>query len=342
MEERRIAGVTAVRIGRGLLGGVVDGVDGPMAVAFQPGAAETAARVVAAARSAGIAVFDRALPDGEDVKRLGVIEELASWLASAGLKRDGVIVGVGGGALTDAVGFLASIYMRGVEVRYVPTTLLGAVDAAIGGKTAVNVGGKNLLGTFRHPERVVIDIDVLTALSEPLLREGLSEALKAGLVGDPTLVALMERDGLGVDLEEVVDRAVAVKVEIVEADFEETGRRAHLNLGHTVGHAIEVLTGWRHGEAVAVGMVAAARISEVVAGFGEADRVAAALGRLGLPTIAPEVDEVAALDLIRMDKKSDRGGLRMVLLEEIGRPTVSRIDAATLASGLEAVGIGGT
>jgi 3-dehydroquinate synthetase len=236
-------------------------------------------------------------------------------------------------------GFIASIYMRGVECRYVPTTLLGAVDASIGGKTAVNVGGKNLLGTFNHPSRVVIDIDVLERLTSELLSEGMAEAYKTGLIGDVQLAAQIERDGLAVDLESVVAGSIAVKSKIVEADFREAGRRAHLNFGHTVGHAIERLTAWRHGPSVAVGMVAAAAISEATLGFGGRAVMVDTIERLGLPVSVIGVTPEEIERLVAFDKKGDSQGLKMVLLEGVGAPTVRYVDSATLALGLQAIGI---
>jgi 3-dehydroquinate synthetase len=252
-----------------------------------------------------------------------------------------MVVGVGGGAVTDLAGFVGAVFLRGVRVHFVPTTLLAAIDASIGGKSGVNVGGKNLVGAFRHPARVVIDLSVLDALPGELIREGLAEALKAGLVGDPGLFELIERDGQGADLAEVVTRAVAVKARIVGEDFEERGVRAHLNYGHTVGHALEAITGMPHGEAVAVGMVAAGRASVIEAGFDGEERQRSAIAGLGLPTEAPGVDRIELLSRLRLDKKHDSHGLRMVVLEAVGRPLVRPVGSATVGAALAAVGISG-
>jgi 3-dehydroquinate synthase len=249
------------------------------------------------------------------------------------------VLGVGGGALTDAAGFVAATFLRGVEAVFVPTTLLGAVDASIGGKTALNLGAKNLVGAFHHPARVVVDADILDALPETLRREGSAEALKAGLVGDPGLVALYERDGSGADLAEVVRRAVAVKAAIVGRDPREQGERAHLNYGHTVGHAVEVAGGLGHGPAVAVGMVAAGRAAALLAGFAGEERQRAVLERLGLPVAAPGLARAAVLRLMGQDKKRTGSGLRMVLLEDVGRPRLEAVGAATVEAALAAVGI---
>jgi len=340
MRERVIGGVTSVRIGRDVLGEVADGSESMIAVLAQPGAGGIAEGIVADLESRSVPASLKLLPDGESAKTLAVVEEAAQWMSEVGLKRDGVVLGVGGGALTDVAGFVASVYMRGVEARYAPTTLLGAIDASIGGKTAVNVGGKNLVGSFTHPTRVVIDVAVLEVLGADLLAEGMAEALKAGLIGDPDLLAILESSGLGSDLNDVVARSIEVKASVVEQDFKETGQRIHLNFGHTIGHAIETLVGWSHGRSVAVGMVAAAAISREVLGFGESDRVSEAVAALGLPVSCPGPSRDELHRLMRLDKKGTVDSARMVLLEEVGRPRVSEVDSATLDLGLDAIGIG--
>ena len=339
MGERIVGGMTSIRIGRDVLGSVADGSEAMIAVLIQPGAGHIAERVMAHLEAQGIPMAMRILPDGEAAKSFTVVEEVTAWLGQVRLKRNGVVLGIGGGALTDAAGFIASVYMRGVEARYVPTTLLGAVDAAIGGKTAINVSGKNTVGTFAHPERVIVDIDVLEELGDDLLAAGMVEALKAGFIGDPDLVDMVERAGIRADLAYVVERAIAVKATIIDADFTEVGVRAHLNFGHTVGHAIEVLAGWSHGRAVAVGMVAAAAVSRSVCGFDDEERVASAVASLGLAIECPDLNRKDLHRLVRLDKKGDSGGMRMVLLEAIGRPLVSHVDPATLDQGLNAIGI---
>jgi 3-dehydroquinate synthetase len=279
------------------------------------------------------------LPDGDAAKSLQVVGRVYEWLNSLGFTREDLIVAIGGGALTDVAGFIAATYLRGVEAVYLPTTLLGAVDAAIGGKTGINVGGKNLAGVFRHPQRVVIDLDILDALPKRLLREGAAEALKAGLIADPAIVSAYEQDGLEAPLDDVVPAAIAVKVRTVNTDFRESGLRAVLNYGHTIGHAVEVAAGITHGDAVAIGMVAAGKIAEDVLGFPEAARQLAAIRRLGLPVAAPPLDPGAVIGLLERDKKRDAGGLRMVLLERIGRPVLRHVTPDQVAIGLRAVGI---
>jgi 3-dehydroquinate synthase len=311
-----------------------------VAVLCQPGEPARLARALARdIRLRGEAAAVRVLPDGEGAKTLAVAGAVYEWLAGLGLSRQDTVLGVGGGALTDVAGFVAATFLRGVEAVFVPTTLLGAVDAAIGGKTALNLGAKNLVGAFHHPARVVVDADILDALPQTLRREGSAEALKAGLVGDPGLVALYERDGSEADLAEVVRRAVAVKAAIVGRDPREQGERAHLNYGHTVGHAVEVAGGLGHGPAVAVGMVAAGRAGALLAGFAGEERQRVVLERLGLPVAAPALGRAAVLPLMGQDKKRTGAGLRMVLLEDVGRPRLEVVGAATVEAALAAVGI---
>lgn len=311
-----------------------------VAVLTQPGEpTRVGEALVGGLRAGGLAAELRVLPDGEAAKTLAVAEAVYGWLAGLGFTRGDTLLGVGGGALTDLAGFVAATFLRGVEAIYVPTTLLGAVDAAIGGKTGVNLGAKNLVGAFHHPARVVIDADLLDTLPVPLRREGAAEALKAGLIGDPGLVALYERDGLQADVTEVVLRAVAVKAAVVGRDFRERGERAHLNYGHTIGHAVEVAAALGHGPAVAVGMVAAGRAAALVAGFGEETRQREVIAGLGLPVWAPGTDPAEVRRLLDLDKKRDAAGLRMVLLEEIGRPRLEHVAAATVEAALAAVGI---
>ena len=344
MEAGQVAGATTVVVGRGVIDAatVVGERAGRalVAVLAQPGEPARVGEALAAElRAGGLPAELRVLPDGEAAKTLAVAEGVYGWLADLGFTREDTVLAVGGGAATDLAGFVAATFLRGVEAIYVPTTLVGAVDAAIGGKTGVNLGAKNLVGAFHHPQRVVIDADLLDGLPLVRRREGAAEALKAGLIGDPALVALFERDGLQADLAEVVRRAVAVKAAVVGRDFRERGERAHLNYGHTIGHAVEVAAALGHGPAVAVGMVAAGRAAALVAGFGEEARQRAVIARLGLPVSAPGADPAEVRRLLGMDKKRDAAGLRMVLLEQVGRPRLEHVAAATVEAALAAVGI---
>ena len=310
------------------------------AVLTQPGARPAADHVEELLRGQGTEVsVSLMLPDREAAKTVRTAEMAYQRLAAANLGRDDVIVGVGGGAVTDLAGFVAATWLRGVECVLVPTTLLAAVDAAIGGKTGVNVAGKNLVGAFWHPSRVAVSLRILEELPEELLREGAAEAVKAGFIADPRLAELFDRYGLRAPLGEVVRRAAAVKTEVVAGDFREAGRRAILNFGHTIGHGVEAACGMPHGLAVAVGMAAAAEVSARRYGF-DPMLVRGPLQKLGLPTQAPPVDREDVMTLISRDKKRTAHGLRMVLLREIGDPVVEHVGPEEVDLGLAAVGLG--
>lgn len=311
-----------------------------VAILCQPGVPETIGRtLIDRFRTAGLAADVLVLADRDEAKTLAQVDVAYGWLLDRGISRFDTLVAVGGGAATDVGGFIAATYLRGIESVYVSTTLLGAVDASIGGKTGINHGGKNLVGAFWHPRRVVIDLDVLDRLPGQVRREGFAEAVKTGFIGDPEIVELCERDGLAARLDEIVPRSVAVKAEIVSEDFREADRRAFLNYGHTLGHAVEVCGGLTHGDAVGVGMVAAAAVSERLRRFGERARHDQVIAQLGLPVRAPHLDRDSVDRLIRRDKKRDSTGIRMVLLERIGRPALQAVDAADVEYGLEAIGI---
>ena len=337
MDRLVIGGETRVWIGANADLAVVLGDALPRRIAFivQPGVpAEIGRRL-----GSDATVIE--VPDGEAAKNLATVEMVCLRLSEVGMERTDLLVGVGGGAATDLCGFVAAVFLRGIRVHYVPTTLVGAVDAAIGGKTGVNVGAKNSVGAFRHPARVIIDTAVLEALPLPLVRMGAAEAFKAGMVGDPALVDLYERHGLAAPLGEVVDRAIRVKAAIVGADFLETGVRAHLNYGHTIGHAVELAAGIPHGAAVAIGMVAAGRVSAMLAGFAHEARQATIISGLGLPVVSPPTDPDAVRSLLARDKKRTGGTTRMVVLADVGRPQVVAVDDATVTAALTAVAIGG-
>ncbi|HSM02667.1 MAG TPA: bifunctional shikimate kinase/3-dehydroquinate synthase [Acidimicrobiia bacterium] len=338
-----VGGVTQVVVGREVLGPeeVLGGAaPATCALLTQPGASSVAARVARGIEASGIRTEVIEVPDREGAKSWSTVERVCMELATARVGRGDLLMGVGGGAVTDLTGFVAAIYLRGVRVHFVATTLLAAVDAAIGGKSGIDVGGKNLVGAFRHPERVVIDLDVLGELPVRLIREGLAEALKAGLVGDPGLVELLERHSTAADLEEVVARSHAVKARIVGRDFTDRSERAHLNYGHTVGHAVESVSGIPHGDAVAIGMIAAGRASALDAGFDGEQRQRDVIAGLGLPVAtATSVDPAAILEHMALDKKRGRKGTRMVLLEAVGRPTVTAVGPATVDAALAAAGV---
>lgn len=341
MDRYLIGDSSEILVGRGWTDTLLPASDQRRRVALlvQDDAAAVADQLEALLRSQELTTFRFPLADGEAAKELGAVGEVYEQLARSGITRHDTIVGVGGGAATDAAGFVAATWMRGVESVLIPTTLLGAVDAAIGGKTAINVAGKNLVGAFWLPSRVIVNLDVLEALPTPLLVEGAAEAFKVGLLGPTGIVQAYENHGIGAPLESVVGPAIAYKAGLVDTDLRETGERALLNLGHTIGHAIEFASGLSHGHSVSIGLHAALAISEKRSGFGQKQRVLTTLDDLGLPTIAPDVDGQQVRELIRLDKKSDGEGLRMVLLTEIGSPTIEYVDDDLIEVGLAAIGL---
>jgi 3-dehydroquinate synthase len=328
-------------VGHGLPDQILPARQGRQRVAImtQPGATHIALDVAQRLRSDDLQVEVIGLPDRDEAKTLMVAESVYEALARFGLGRQDTVVGVGGGSVSDLAGFVAGTWLRGVEVVHVPTTLLAAVDASIGGKTGVNLAGKNLVGLFWHPTRVIVDVTTLELLPSSLRREGLAEALKTGLVGDSELFELLAREGERAPLEEVVTRSAAVKARVVGEDERESGLRAILNFGHTIGHAIEFASPLSHGECVAVGMVAAGRISERRLRFPGFDRMLEAVSGLGLPTEVDGLDRARIEDLLRHDKKRDAQGLRMILLRAFGDPVVEHVDDQDLDVGLGAVGL---
>lgn len=306
-------------------------------VIAQPGAMTVARRVMDGLAGHTLSTLIE-LPDREEAKNLETVGMLYGELAELNLGRHDTVVGVGGGATTDVAGFVAATWLRGIECVLVPTTLLGAVDASIGGKTGINVMGKNLVGAFWHPRRVVIGMDILEGLPEVLLREGAAEVIKAGFIADPRIVEILLTHGLSFPMAEVVRRAVKVKADVVADDFREAGRRAILNFGHTIGHGIEVICGLPHGYAVSVGMVAAAAISACRYGFDES-LVRRPLEGLGLPTQAVGADRQAVRRLVSRDKKRTADGLRMVLLRDLADPVVEPVGDGDIRIGLAAIGV---
>jgi 3-dehydroquinate synthase len=277
----------------------------------------------------GVAVERVVVPDGEEAKSIDVLAEIYHRLAGVPLGRTDTVMALGGGVVGDLAGFAAATWNRGVAFVQLPTTLLAQVDAAVGGKTAINLPeGKNLVGAFHQPIAVLADTAALASLPPRELRSGLGEVAKYGFIDDPGVLDLLEADpraALAGDpgvLTDLVRRGVASKARIVAADEREAGARALLNYGHTVGHAIETLTGYgtyRHGEAVALGMVFAARLGERlgVSEAGLAERTVALLERLDLPTGGLRLDPAEVWDVLARDKKA-RGGVRFVLCRKPG------------------------
>lgn len=268
------------------------------------------------------------MPAGEQHKTLRVVQQLHESLAQHGADRQTTIVALGGGVVGDVAGFVAATYMRGVRLVQCPTSLLAMVDASVGGKTGVDLPqGKNLVGAFKQPLAVVADLETLDTLPLVELQAGMAEVVKSGLIADPQLFAQLEQEAWSAENAQArhhwVTASIRVKRNIVEADPFESGRRAVLNLGHTFGHGLERVTEYRirHGEAVAIGLVAAARLS---AALGYCDpqlisRITAVLERIGLPVTFPA--DVSAIDLyaaMGSDKKKAAGRLRFILLRDAG------------------------
>ena len=306
--------------------------------------------VAAALAAAGLEVHRQVVPDGEVAKSVGVLEELWRAAATIPLSRSDVIVAVGGGVVGDLAGFAAATFNRGISVIQIPTTLLAQVDAAIGGKTGINLPhGKNLVGAFHQPCAVVCDTATLATLPPRILLEGFGEVVKYGLIADPGLLDLLEKEpaiARGSDpalLTEVVTCSVRVKAQIVAADEREAGIRAHLNLGHTYGHAVESLTGYEevlHGEAVAIGTVVALRLG-VRSGrtpAGLAERGEALLTSLGLPVRGPRLDRDEVWATMARDKKAGRGEVRFVVLDELASPVLITPDRRDVDAVLDELG----
>jgi len=268
--------------------------------------------------------------DGERFKKLATIEQLAEKLTRLAADRNAVIVAFGGGVVGDAAGLLASLYMRGVDVVQIPTTVQAQLDAAIGGKTGVNLRtGKNLLGTFHQPLAVLIDPAVLSTLPAREFRAGLYEALKCGVIGKPALFACLEKIRMkalrrdAATLEWVIAESVRLKAEVVSSDERESGLRRVLNFGHTIGHALEAESAYRrflHGEAVAWGMIAATHIAATIGRIDQkaALRISGTVLSLGpLPRVEARSQDIVRL--LRSDKKTRNGVVHFVLPREIGK-----------------------
>jgi 3-dehydroquinate synthase len=281
--------------------------------------AETVANSLAAA---GFSTTICMIEEGEQNKTLASVADLYAQFLAAGLDRKSPVVAIGGGVIGDVAGFAAATYLRGVPLVQMPTTLLSMVDASVGGKTGVDLPqGKNLVGAFKQPHVVIMDTAVLSTLPSDEFRAGLGEVVKHGIIGAPRLFVQLEHEGPS-SLQQLVADAVRVKVEVVEADPFESGRRAVLNLGHTFAHALELVSEFtlRHGEAVAIGTVAATRMA---ANLGYCDahlsaRVTDLFDRLGLPTAAPGYDVDAVYAAMGHDKKRSGKGLRFVVPRALG------------------------
>ncbi|GAA4881435.1 3-dehydroquinate synthase [Pseudonocardia benzenivorans] len=324
-----------VRVGRGVRGDLAEVVEGTGArtavLVHQPPLADEAEAARRELEAAGLDAHRVEVPDAEEGKALAVAGYCWEVCGTVGLTRHDVVVGFGGGAVTDLAGFVAATWMRGVNVVHVPTTLLAMVDAAVGGKTGINTAaGKNLVGAFHEPAAVLVDLATLETLPAPELVAGMAEVVKAGFIVDPVILELVEKDPAaaldprGDVLPELVRRAIRVKADVVGADLRESHLREILNYGHTLGHAIERREDytWRHGAAVSVGMVFAAELARAAGRLDDAtaDRHRGVLTSIGLPVgYAPDaLPELVAT--MAGDKKARAGMLRFVVLDGLAKP----------------------
>ena len=306
-----------------------------------------AARVEEALRKSGFAPVVISVPAGEASKSLGTLEVLYDRMTAGGLDRNSAVFAVGGGVVGDLAGFAAATFLRGVPLVQVPTTVVAQVDSALGGKTAINHRhAKNLIGAFYQPRLIVADVTTLATLPDREFREGLAEVIKYGAIMDAQMIADLEREldailARRVELlEQVVARSLSHKAAVVSADERESSLRKTLNFGHTIGHAIEASAGYGsyfHGEAVAIGMVAGARLSSKYAGLAadEASRLQRLIERAGLPTAMPagwrSDDFLRALGL---DKKRAAGAVEFVLLDRLGHSLTKRLSLDDILSPL--------
>jgi len=324
-----------VVVGAGLAGelpGLVAGAE--QAAVLHPAALADYAAVAAGSLAAGgVRPLLLPVPDGEAAKTLAVAGGCWEALGAAGFTRTDVVLGVGGGATTDLAGWVAAAWLRGVRLIQLPTTLLGMVDAAVGGKTGINSGaGKNLIGAFHPPTGVLADLTTLKTLPDRDFRAGLAEVVKCGFIADPAILDLIEADrAAALDpasaaTRELVGRAIRVKAEIVTRDLTERGDRIFLNYGHTLAHAIERAADYRfrHGEAVAVGLVYAAELGRAAGRLDDrtADRHAAVLRAVDLPTSYQGGAWPRLHEVMRVDKKARGSRLRFVVLDGLARPGI--------------------
>lgn len=300
-------------------------------------------RVRASLAEAGVTATTIEIPDGERHKSVATLASLWERLAEARIERGGLLVALGGGVVGDVTGFAAATWLRGIAFAQVPTTLVAQVDAAIGGKTAIDLpAGKNLVGAFHQPGFVLSDVDVLSSLPDREYRAGLAEVVKTGAILSSELFETLEREGdrvLARDpdvLLQVVHACSRLKAAVVSSDETEGDRRAILNFGHTLGHAVESLLGYEgllHGEAVSIGMAFATGLSEGRGWLPEATghRVRALLRRYGLPTVVPAGLAPSALArAMEADKKRSAGRIRFVCLEGLGRTRFESLSTADL------------
>ncbi len=282
---------------------------------------------------AGFEAILAGVPDTEEAKRVEVAAFCWQVLGQADFTRTDAIIGFGGGSTTDLAGFVAATWLRGVDVVQIPTTVLAMVDAAVGGKTAINTAeGKNLVGVFHSPRAVLVDLDTLATLPRNEVLAGFAEIAKCGFIADARILEIIESDIAAAtntessEFFELVERSIEIKAKVVSADFKESGLREILNYGHTLGHAIEhnERYQWRHGAAIAVGMMFVAELARLAGRLDDAavERHRRIFKLIGLPTTYPAREFEKLLAAMQRDKKSRSGVLRFVVLDGIAKPTI--------------------
>lgn len=333
-----------VVVGRNLLDQIVGAADAHrVAIVAPEGLTATGEALREALDQAGRQAYLLIVPDAEAQKEASVLTFLWGRFGELGFTRSDLVIGVGGGATTDLAGFAAATWMRGIGWIAVPTTVSGMVDAAVGGKTAINIpAGKNLVGAFHSPKAVFCDLETLATLPRNDVIAGLAEVIKCGFIDDPEILKIIESDPQSIAdhdsprLREVMERAIHVKAKVVGADLRESGLREILNYGHTLGHAIERAERfqWRHGAAVSVGMVFAAELARLAGRLDDAtaDRHRHTLASVGLP-VRYAGPWQPLLEAMKVDKKARADRLRFVILEGLARPArLEGPDPALLAA----------
>jgi len=284
-------------------------------------------------------------PAGEEYKNQATTDHIIQELIKLGANKDSMLIGVGGGVVTDITGYVASVYMRGISFGLVPTSILAMVDAAIGGKNGIDVGVyKNMIGTIRQPELIFYDYSFLQSLPVKEWVNGFAEIIKHACIKDALLFSILERYSLHdyqadkTLIAELIEKNVAIKSTVVTADEFEKGDRKLLNFGHTIGHAIENLHRMPHGHAVSIGMVAACNLSEEMNGFhfDEAARVVKLLAKYHLP-VDVETDHALVFDVLKMDKKRKDEGIHFILLKHIGKAEIVFIPLSDLEKHFKAI-----
>jgi 3-dehydroquinate synthase len=280
---------------------------------------------------------------GEAFKIQATVDSVVDQLISMGADRKTFLVGIGGGVVTDIAGYVAAIYMRGISVGFLPTSILAMVDASIGGKNGIDVGlYKNIVGTIRQPEFLLYDYSLLKSLPDQEWTSGFAEIIKHAAIKDASLFRQLEQNKVSVykkdkaALAKLIRRNVVIKSDVVQKDEFEHGDRRMLNFGHTLGHAIENLYKLSHGQAISIGMVVASLISEEYTNFKDTDRVIATLKKYGLPT-QMDFDSKEVMNVLRMDKKKVRDSMNYILLNKIGQAAVKAIPIVQLDKLLQSI-----